>query len=63
MHNFKIFLGLPILYLMYDAFEVLVMIFLISCCMFLLEVHKRLSVWLFKNVKNPVFFIMEYTGL
>ena len=45
--DFAMFFGLPILYVIFDFFEVLVMIFLIVYCMFLLATHKRLSVWSF----------------
>lgn len=60
--NFKMFLGLPILYLIFDAFEVLVMIFLISYCMFLLATHKRLSGWSFLIVGCGTFILRMLTA-
>ena len=53
--DFAMFFGLPILYVIADVFEVLVMIFLIVYCMFLLATHRRLSVWSFFVVGTGTF--------
>ena len=60
--NFAMFLGLPLLYLWADVYEVLEMIFLIAYCMYMLTMHKRLSVWSFLIVGFTTFVLRMLTS-
>ena len=60
--SFVMFFGMPIFYLWYDAYEVLAMIFLIAYCMYMLTMHKRLSVWSFLIVGLGTFALRMLTS-
>ena len=60
--NFAMFWGLPIIFLIYDAFEVLEMILLIAYCMFLLATYKNLSGWSFLIVGLITFVLRLLTS-
>lgn len=60
--SFAMFFGAPLFYLWYDAYEVLEMIFLISYCMFMLTMHKCLTVWSFLVVGFTTFVLRMLTS-
>ena len=60
--DFAMFWGLPILFIMYDVFEVLEIIFLIAYCMFLLATYKNLTGWSFLIVGFTTFMLNLLTS-
>lgn len=60
--NFGLFWALPIFYVIFDAFEVLVIIFLVSYCIFLLATYKHVSVWSFLIVGLGTFTLRMVTS-
>ena len=60
--NFAMFLGIPLFYLWADAYEILEMIFLIAYCMYMLTMHKRLSVWSFLIIGFTTFVLRMLTS-
>ena len=60
--DFAMFFGLPILYVIADVFEVLVMIFLIVYCMFLLATYRRVTGWSFLIVGLGTFALRMLTS-
>lgn len=60
--DLAMFFGIPLFYLWADVYEVLEMIFIIAYCMYMLTMHKRLSVWSFLIVGFTTFVLRMLTS-